>query len=316
MSTAFKTSELRGVIPPVLTPLSTPDRLDEAGLERLLEHMIAGGVHGLFMLGTTGEFACFTQQMRRQILQAAARIVRGRVPILVNISDNCAENSQQIAGWAAEIGAAALVLSPAAYYPIAQDELQSYFQHLVNSAPLPVFLYNMPSHTKLSIEPQVVRAAMDWPKVIGMKDSSGSMGYFQKILAMIQQHRPEWALMVGPEAMLAETVLMGGHGAVCGGGNLAPRLFVQTYQAALAGDLALLRRLQARIMKLDMTIYSVSPKPSGFICGIKTALSVLGIISDEVARPHLKLPPAQCKLIEQYVKEQDLASECLVGAAK
>jgi 4-hydroxy-tetrahydrodipicolinate synthase len=157
---------------------------------------------------------------------------------------------------------------------------------------------------------------MELSNVVGMKDSSGLMGYFHQVLAMMRERRPDWALLVGPEQLLAESVLMGGHGAVCGGSNLAPGLFVQLYDAASAGNLPRVLELQQRVMQLSQTIYAVANKPSAFISGLKAALSVLGICDDVMGPPHQRYNAAQRQIIERHVKELNLASYLAAGAAR
>src|SRR5262245_20739945 len=114
---------LRGIVPPVVTPLQDRDTLDAAGLERVLEHILAGGVSGLFILGTTGEGPCLSYRLRRQCIERACRQVRGRVPVLVGIKDTAFVESLALARHAAECGAAAVVAAPPYYLPLGQPEL-------------------------------------------------------------------------------------------------------------------------------------------------------------------------------------------------
>ena len=114
--------------------------------------------------------------------------------------------------------------------------------------PLPLFLYNMPGLTKVQYEMDCLRRAMDLPRIVGLKDSSGNMSYFKDAVDLLK-HRPDWTLLVGPEERLAETVLAGGHGGVNGGANLFPKLYVQLYQAARAGDTSRTEQLHAQVMQ-------------------------------------------------------------------
>jgi len=143
---------LRGIVPPMITPLSARDELDVAGLERLIEHILSGGVSGLFVLGTTGEGPSLGYRLRRDLVQRTCRQVNGRVPVLVGITDTAFIESVNLARWAADVGADAVVLAPPYYLPEGQPELQEYLDHIVAELPLPMFLYNMPSLTKVSFE--------------------------------------------------------------------------------------------------------------------------------------------------------------------
>jgi dihydrodipicolinate synthase/N-acetylneuraminate lyase len=275
---------IRGIVPPIVTPLRARDELDEAGLERLIEHILAGGVHGLFVLGTTGEAPSLSYRLRREMIERTCRQVAGRVPVLVGITDTAIVEAEHLADFAAGAGARALVLAPPYYFPNSQPELLEFVQHLAPELPLPLFLYNMPSHTKTIFEVDTVRRAMDLPNVIGLKDSSASMIYFHQVISLLPA-RPDWSLLVGPEELLAESVLLGGHGGVCGGANLCPRLYVDLYEAASRRDLARATELHAQVMHISNTLYHVGRHASSFIKGVKCALHELGLCDDFMAEP-------------------------------
>src|SRR5271154_1005367 len=152
-------SPLNGIIPPMITPLRGRDELDLAGLERLIEHLLAGGVSGLFILGTTGEGPSLSYSLRRELINHVSRVVNRRVPILVGITDTSFVESVRVAGFAADAGAYAVVLAPPYYLPEAQPELQEYLDHLLPELPLPLFLYNMPALTKVTFEMDTIRRA-------------------------------------------------------------------------------------------------------------------------------------------------------------
>lgn len=116
-------------------------------------------------------------------------------------------------------GADALVAAPPYYFAPGQAELIQYYNDLANQLPLPLFLYNMPSHVKVMIEPETVLALSENPNIIGLKDSSANGVYFQKLIYLLR-NKPEFTLLCGPEEMTAEVILMGGHGGVNGGANL------------------------------------------------------------------------------------------------
>src|SRR5512139_1726038 len=216
---------LRGIIPPMVTPLLDYDTLDAAGLERLIEHILAGGVHGLFILGTTGEAASLSHRLRHELVERVCSQVRGRVPVLVGITDTSFVESVELARKSAQAGARALVLAPPYYFPTGQPELLEYLEHLLPELPLPLFLYNMPNRPKPAFAPETVRTAADLPGVAGLKDSSANMIYFRELQFLLED-RPDFTLLMGPEQLLAESVLLGAHGGVCGGANLLPRLYV------------------------------------------------------------------------------------------
>jgi len=293
---------LRGIIPPLVTPLLDRDTLDAAGLERLIEHILDGGVHGLFVLGTTGEAPSLSYRLRYELIKRVCGQVKGRVPVLVGITDTSFVESVSIARKAQEAGAQAVVLAPPYYFPAGQVELLEYLEHITPELPLPVFLYNMPSYTKLVFEPDTVRAAADFPGIVGIKDSSGNMIYFRRLQSLLRG-RSEFSLLIGQEELLAEAVLLGGHGSVCGGANLVPELYVELYNAACLKDMPKVESLHKKVMELSNAIYNVGRYESSFLKGLKCALSCIGICSDFLAEPFHRFRRAEHEVIQRYVKE-------------
>ena len=292
-------SPLCGIIPPLVTPLVNNDTLDVESLERLIEHLIAGGVHGLFILGTTGEEQSLSYALRKQMIIRSARINRGRLPLLVCITDTSIEESIHLAQVAAEQGADGVVSAPPYYFAPGQPELAQFYEELVPQLPLPVYLYNMPSHVKVNFSPDTVRRIARNPQVVGFKDSSANAVYFQSVLYKMRE-RPDFAMLVGPEEITGECVLLGAHGGINGGANMFPELYVSMYNAAKAGDLQRIVQLQQLIMQISTTIYTVGKHGSSYLKGLKCALSLLGIINDDfVASPFYKFDPPERDRIRQ-----------------
>lgn len=298
----------RGIIPPIITPLKDRDTLDVAGLERLVAHMLEGGVHGIFALGTTGEAPSLSYRLRREMVQRTCQLVKGRVPVLVGITDTSFVESVELARYAAEQGASAVVLSAPYYFPVGQPELLEYVEDLVPELPLPTFLYNMPSHTKVTFDLETVKRAMQIEKIVGLKDSSGNMVYFHQLIRELSQ-RPDWSLLTGPEELLGDSVLLGGHGGVCGGANLCPKLYVALYEAAEATDVQRVCELHAQVMRISGTIYKVGRYGSAFIKSVKCALSVLGICDDFLAEPFHRFREQERERVGAYLREFGITRE-------
>lgn len=296
---------LRGIIVPMVTPLLDRDGLDVDGLERLVEHVVAGGVHGIFVLGSTGEAQSLGYRLRQELVAATCRMVRGRVPLVVGITDTAFVESVRMARVAADADAAAVVLAPPYYFPAGQPELLEYLGHLVKELPLPLLLYNMPSYTKLSFELETVRRAADMPGIVGIKDSSGSLDYFGGLVSLFRD-RPEFTLLTGPEERLAESVLLGGHGGVNGGANLHPRLYVELYEAAKSRDLEAVARLQRQVEQIRTGIYGVGRFGTAYIKGLKCALSLRGICSDFMAEPFHRFNAPERARVEEELRKLGL----------
>lgn len=290
---------LCGIIPPLVTPLKDNETLDIESLERLIEHLIAGGVHGLFILGTTGEEQSLSYDVRKQMIKESCRINKGRLPLLACITDTSIVESIRLARVAANCGADGVVSAPPYYFATGQPELAQFYEELVPQLSLPVFLYNMPSHVKVSFAPDTVRRIAQNPQVIGFKDSSANAVYFQSVMYKMQE-RPDFAMLVGPEEITGECVLMGAHGGINGGANMFPKLYVAMYDAARSGDLVRVRQLQQFIMQISTSIYTVGKHGSSYLKGLKCALSLLGIINNDfVASPFYKFEAPERDRIRQ-----------------
>jgi 4-hydroxy-tetrahydrodipicolinate synthase len=292
---------LRGIIPPVITPLLDNNTLDVKGLENLVEHLVTGGVHGLFILGTTGEAPSLSYKLRKELIKRTCELTNHRIPVMVGITDTSFEGSMEIAEYSQSAGADAVVVAPPFYMPISQSELICYFENLIPRSPLPLLLYNMPSHTKLHMALKTVKAGKDLG-AIGIKDSSGDM-FYQTTLIEEFRSSPEFAIIAGTELFIPETILQGGHGAIAGGANMFPRFFVDFYEASLARDFDKIGKFREINMILYNTIYNVSKNSSKYIRGIKCVLNTTGICNDYAALPLSRYEGEDRAKIEQYVAD-------------
>ena len=156
---------------------------------------------------------------------------------------------------------------------------------LADALPLPLFLYNMPSHVKVFLEPATVKTLAEHPNIVGLKDSSANMTYFQTLLYHLGD-REDFALYVGPEELTGESVVMGADGGVNGGANIFPELYVQMYYAACNRDVNTMRALQRKIMQISTSLYTVGKYGSSYLKGVKCSLSLMGICDDYMSYPY------------------------------
>jgi len=291
---------LRGVITAMITPLLEPDTLDVVGLEKLIDHLIHGGVNGLFILGTTGEAPALSYKTRREVIQHTCRHNAERLPVIVGITDTSLTEAVNLARFATDSGAHALVVAMPYYFASSQGELVTYVQHLAAQVPLPLFLYNAPSNVHHVLGLDAVRKLSELPNIAGLKDSGFNMIYFHKLVWLFRD-RPDFTLLVGPEELTGEAVLLGGHGGMCGGSNIYPKLYVDLYKAAAAGDLPELNRLHSRIMQISSTVYRVAPEDSSYLRGMKCAVSLKGICRDVMAEPFQAFGPVEREQVRRHM---------------
>lgn len=274
---------LRGIVPPLVTPLADRGELDRAGLVRIIKRMIDGGVAGIFVLGTTGEAPALDYRLRYELVDAAAEIIAGRVPMLVGVTDPSLTESLDLAQHAAASGAAAIVAAPPYYFPLQQRDLLRYFTLLAEQSPVPLFLYNMPACVKIEISVATTEACTRLPNVCGVKDSGGGLDHYRRLLEL-RSLRPDWTFLIGPEHLLATSVLMGGDGGVNGGANLHPRLFVEWFEASVARDATKVLALGEQVQLLGQ-IYKQADEFMAVVRGLKCAMSIAGLCDDRLAEP-------------------------------
>ena len=296
-----------GVVTPRVTPFDEKGAIDRCALRKLIDHLVSGGVKGIFLMGTTGEGASMTVEMQHELITLAVEYTAGRTAVLVHVADSCLERSIDLANFAAEAGVNYAVSALPYYFSLTQEEIFDYYTRLADAIKLPLFLYNIPAQTKMMMASETVCRLASHPNIIGMKDSSGNGTYFNTLLATVKPAHPDFSIMVGPDEMLASTMAVGGNGGVNSGSNLFPELYVALYEACRKADKDRIMALQALVMKVSTDIYSPDGTPVSFMKGLKAALTSLGIISNCVLPP---LHPAGAEVsAEIAVKTKEIQTE-------
>ncbi|HIE95509.1 MAG TPA: dihydrodipicolinate synthase family protein [Planctomycetes bacterium] len=288
-----------GIIPPVVTPLTRPDQLDGDAVRRIVEHLLTGGVNGLFVLGTTGEGPSLTYQIRYEMVEVACEAAAGRVPVLVGVTDTSLAESLLLAEHAATSGAAAIVAAAPYYYATSQNAVADWFRQLADSSPLPLMLYNMPGCVEIHLALDTVVELSAHQNIVGVKDSSGDVDYFQQLCRTFSDN-PDFAVFMGPEELIPEAVAAGADGGVCGGGNLLPRTYVDLFEASKRGDDSEIRRLRNVVEQVFEHIYRDPAGEMNLIPALKLAMRLRGICSSCIAPP---LPPLTPEHTTQVTSE-------------
>lgn len=291
---------LHGIIPPLVTPLLNDNELDEEGLEKLINNLLNAGVHGIFLLGTTGEGTSLRYNLREKFIRQACSIINKKVPVMVGITDTSFNGSIEIAHICKDAGADSLVVAPPYYFPIAEAEMLHYLDDLVAELPLPFLLYNMPSHTKLHMSINAVKHAKNLG-AIGIKDSSGDMLYMIKLINNLK-NSDNFSIITGTEIFIPETIFQGGHGAIAGGANMFPKLFVDYYNASVEKDFTKIDLLRQIVIEIYKTIYNIGSFSSRYTVGTKCALAAMGVCNDYVAHPLRQFEKPQKDVIYEYVE--------------
>lgn len=240
--------DLRGIIVPLLTPLTRAGKLDEAGLGRLTERLLRAGVHGFFVAGTTGEFLALPAEARMRSYGVVASAAAGGAIVVGGVTAGCLDDTLRYADAAVAAGADAVSLLPPPYFPLTDAELGDYYSNAIERLPLPVVLYNFPALAGKAISPELMAILAGHPKVIGMKDSSGNFDYFARVVEGCRG--PEFRILIGTDTRLVEGFTRGADGAVPGFANVVPALFVKCYESFRAGDAEAAQAAQREIVAL------------------------------------------------------------------
>ena len=280
------TSRFKGVIPPVVIPLTEKRQLDLAALERSINRMIDAGVDGLFFLGSSGEVAFLTDAQRYHVLQEAVAMVHGRVPVLAGVIDMETLRVIDQAKRAAGYGVDALVATAPFYALGGPRETERHFRAIREHTDLPLFAYDLPVcvHTKLD-PTMLVRLGRDGV-IQGVKDSSGDDVSFRWLVLENEDAGHPLQLLTGHEVVVDGAYLGGADGSVPGLANIDPESYVEQWRAAQAGDWARVKEIQDHLARL-MFVTRVVKATVGFGAGVgafKTALWQMGVFDTNQMR--------------------------------
>ena len=277
--------KLTGLIPPMVTPLDAKRRLDKKGTRNMVHHLLKGGVDGIFLLGTTGEGPHLSYAIREELVKTVCGLVKGRVPVLVGITETDLDDAVAFAAKCKSYGASAVVAAPPYYFKLTQAECVAWFTEMADRLPLPLVIYDMPAHTDTIIEPATIAKLAAHPNIIAMKDSSSIIALFNKFRIALEPFADKFSLFMGPDEAMGEAVLLGADGGVCTGANLWPAQFKAMYLAAKAGDVEKVRRLQRFTTMSSYLLYGLGQGQIGFLKGVKAALAEMGLIQNVLAVP-------------------------------
>ena len=305
----MSTLSLRGIVPPVVTPYTADDQIDIASLRRVIRHLLDGGVHGLFMLGSTSECVFLDARQRAQVLEVAVDEVQGRVPIVAGIMDATTDHCIAHARQARSLGVQGLVLTAPYYTRTSQPETVDHFAYVHDAVDLPIIAYDIPVcvHTKLARETivELYRRKL----ACALKDSSGDDGNLRMVMLDFAD-KDDFSILTGSEIVVDYAMLGGADGCVPGLGNVDPAGYVRLYDAARRGDWAAARREQERLIRLFQIVFQGLPHTSMGASGVgsfKTAMQLMGLITHRhMGRPNRLLPDEGVARVRAILQEVGL----------
>ncbi|MFK4064560.1 dihydrodipicolinate synthase family protein [Streptomyces sp. NPDC029674] len=299
---------LTGVVPPVCTPL-TPDReVDVPSLTRLVDHLVAGGVDGLFVLGSTSEVAYLTDPQRALVVDTVVRHVAGRLPVLAGAIDMTTPRVLDHARAVARAGADAVVVTAPFYTRTHPAEIARHFRLVAEGCGAPVFAYDLPMAVHSKLGPGLVLELAKEGVLAGLKDSSGDEGAFRSVVLgkRAEPGLAGFSVLTGSEVTVDSALAMGADGVVPGLGNVDPDGYARLYRACREGDWAWARGEQERLCGLFGMVTAGDPVRMGgsssALGAFKAALRLRGVIDcAATAEPQIPLSAAETERVGKYV---------------
>jgi 4-hydroxy-tetrahydrodipicolinate synthase len=247
-------TRLHGIVVPIVTPLTSDERVDHASMRRLIDFLIEGGVHGIWVMGTTGEFAAFPEEERAATIETTVDQVNGRVPVIANVGDSSTGLALRHARRAAQLGVDALALTPPHYYPHSMDEMLTHFRAVKQAHPdLPLLVYNIPQTVKVKMTVQTTLQLATEGTVHGIKDSQNDLRWFRQLAvgARAAGLGPDFRLFLGTRALIDAGAIVSAHGAIPATANVAPAACAETWEAAMRGDFTTAARAQEVVLDFE-----------------------------------------------------------------
>jgi 4-hydroxy-tetrahydrodipicolinate synthase len=260
----------RGIIPPVATPMLANEDLDLPRLRRFLDHLIANGVHGLFVLGTNSEFYALDEGEKQAVMATAVEHVRGRVPVYAGTGAESTREAIRLTKLAEREGVQGVSVITPYFISPTQAEICDHYRRLAESTSLPVILYNNPATCGgVKIDVDSVAKLAEIKNIVAIKDSSGDM---TNTLEYIRVTPPGFAVLQGRDTLIHPSLLFGAKAAIPASGNVAPAICAEIFDAFTRGDHAASKAAQLRLNPVRLSL-ALSTAPGG----VKAALELLGM---------------------------------------
>lgn len=261
--------QIRGIIPPVATPMQANEDLDLPRFKWFLDHLISEGVHGVFVLGTNSEFYALDEREKQEVIATAVAHVNKRVPVMAGTGAETTREVVRLTKMAEREGADSISVITPYFISPSQQEIYDHYRRVAESTSLPVLLYNNPATCGgVKIDVDTVAKLAEVPNIVGVKDSSGDL---QNTNEFIRAVPDRFSVMMGRDTLIYPALIFGARGAVPATGNIAPALLVEIYEAFQRGDHAAAKAAQLRLNPLRMAL-TLGTAPGS----VKAALALLG----------------------------------------
>jgi 4-hydroxy-tetrahydrodipicolinate synthase len=292
--------KLQGIIPPIVTPMTADQEVDLPGMRKLIDYLLGHKVHGIFVLGTTGEFYALDEREKQAIIADSLAHVAGRSPLYAGTGAETTREVIRLTKMAEKEGVAGVSVITPYFIKPNQTELADHFRRIAESTSLPVVLYNNPATCGgLSIDPETVAKLAEIPNIIGIKDSSGDL---QNTIEIIRQTpRDKFSVLNGRDTLIFSSLQMGAQGAIPASCNIAPDLCVGIYESFVKGDLSAAQGFQSRLHGVRMAMALGTGNSA-----VKEAMALLGRSAGPMRSPILPFGDAQKAKLKAILEKAGL----------
>ena len=260
-------TKLHGIFTPLLVPQDEGGQINEPELRRFVSWLIERGVHGLYPNGSTGEFTRLTAEERRRVVAVVADEARGRVPILAGAAEANVKETLAACEAYAGMGVRAVAIVAPFYYKLTPESVYAYFGEIARNSPIDLTLYNIPMFASPIDVPTIRRLAGEFPRVIGIKDSSGDLAFMMRMMAAVRPLPSDFAFLTGWEAVLAPMLMIGCDGGTNASSNVVPEITRRIFDLTVAGNHQEAMKWQFRILELFDAMLFPFEFPDGFRAG-------------------------------------------------
>lgn len=276
-------THIRGVIVPVVTPLTPDETVDHASLRRLIDYVVAGGVHGIWASGTTGEFASLTDGERLDSVETVVDQAAGRVPVIANVSGPSTQLTVNLGLAVRGMGLAGIGATPPFYYPSGQDEVLTHYRKIRERTGMPLWVYNIPSTVKTAVLPDTIARLAAEGAIVGVKDSSGAGEALAELKVRCEQEGIALYRFLGTAFRITTARAVGAHGVIPGIANVLPEAAARGWEAGERGDDDACRECDAKLLLATalQRIPHGGSEQSARLATMKAALKIMGIIDHD-----------------------------------
>ena len=300
----MKKVEIKGIIPPIVTPMNEDESVNEKELRNQVNRQIKGGIHGLFPVGTNGEGYILNEKEKEEVLSIVIDETKGRVPVYAGTGCISTKDTIRQSQMAESLGADVLSIITPSFAAASQNELYDHYKAVAEAVDMPIVLYNIPARTGNALAPATVAKLSKIPNIVGAKDSSGN---FDNMLQYIEQTRDskDFAVLSGNDSLILWNLLAGGTGGIAGCANVFPEVMASIYNYFAAGDLENARKAQDSIRSFRGCFKYGNPNTI-----VKTAVNLLGYPVGKCRAPFNQVPEEGIEALKKVLAENHEKGMC------